>query len=488
LTRTIATNRFFLLLITLFLTLSTSLLAQQIVFEETFDYADDADFINNSPWSGDLEDFTLVTENGNQLLRLNADASPSRTQIRTESSTAYGEWEFFIRQNANTSTQNRVYVFLTADNEDLNRLDGSPVNGYAIHTGGGFFDLVRVDSGDDTVILTSNIEFDSGEDYEVRVTRNNDNEWRTFVNDTEVGVIPEGGSEFVIDDTYTTSEFFGIFVRYSSTQTDQYFFDNILISEETDEFLAESVELSRANQLDVTFNNDVDGTTVLTNNFNVDQGVGNPSTAEVLDEEDNMVRLIFSDPFESGDYTLTINNLEDEFGQEIEENAELFFSVTNPFDVESITAISSTSIEVEFTEAPDGSTLLISNFTLTGDGVTGSVQPESINHAEGEETVTLNFSSTLSLGDYELTIDEVLSEFGWPLRGDNVFNFEVENPFFVDEFEILSRQEFDITFSQDVQAPTVIPANFDIPGAGLPETVQLEDPDRVRIIYDIPPG
>ena len=479
----------------IFFLFGTSLFGQQVVFQEDFEsYANDADFIDNSPWSGDLEDFTLVTENGNQLLRLNNDdatGTANRSQLRVPSTTAYGTWEFSYSPNANPTTANRSFFFLVSDTENLNIFspDNSTVSGYAIRTGGSgdsTFELVRINNGSQGAVITeSETVIEEGHDYRVRVTRSSEGDWQISVglgfDSTPVPDSPVGNDNF-----YTESSRFGFLVVYSSGNSDNFFFDDFTITEETDDLIAESVELTRADQLDVTFNNDLDESTVLTSNFSVSQGVGNPATAELLDDEENVVRLSFSEPFGDGDYTLTINNIEDEFSQQIEDDTQLSFSVINPFDVETITAISSTSIEVEFSEAPEGATLLTGNFSLTGDGVTGSVQPESIDHTEGEEAVTLNFGTSLSLGDYELTIVDVLSEFGWPLRGNNQFDFEVINPFQISDFDVLSRSEIEITFSQDIDSGGDDASNYLLNGSINPELVTLTSSNVVFLQFADP--
>ncbi|TVR19134.1 MAG: hypothetical protein EA391_01405 [Balneolaceae bacterium] len=470
-----------------FFLLGPSLFAQQIVFQEDFEnYSDDDDFIDNSPWSGDLEDFTLVTENGNQLLRLNADEA-GLSQISTVSNTAYGSWEFYYRPEVGPSNNNRTHFFLISSTDDFNIIGGaatSSTNGYVLragdNTGNRAFKLGRVVNGSlatSDIFLETDTIIEEGVGYFVRVVRTQEGDWQIFLtndinDDEEITAVAN-------DNNFTESAFSGFAIIYSGNNTENFFYDNITITEETDDFVAASIELTRANQLDVTFNNDVAVPTVLTSNFSVDQGVGNPSSAEVLNGEENVVRLTFSDPFSDDDYTLTINNVQDEFGQEIEPSTELPFSVTNPFDVVSITAVSSTSIEVQFNEAPDASTLLTGNFSLEGDGITGSVQPVSINHTEGEESITLNFGISLSLGDYELKIEDVLSEFGWPLRGDNQFDFEVINPFQLSDFDVLSRSEVEITFTQDIATGGDVVLNYVLNGSVNPE---LATPTSANVV------
>ena len=154
------------------------LLARQIVLQDNFE---DEDLTQNPVWTGDVGDYTFVQENGNTLLRLNA-AAGDRSEISTLSPTAYGSWEFYVRVPA-TSTQNRVYVYLMSDSDLLDIIGaGSPgnANGYAIHTGNGNFELVRLNNGNSTSLLNSNTTITANQGYQVRVSRNQADEWHLW--------------------------------------------------------------------------------------------------------------------------------------------------------------------------------------------------------------------------------------------------------------------------------------------------------------------
>jgi len=214
----------------------TDLVARQITLEEDFT---DRDLSQNPAWTGDLQDFTFIENADNILLRLDTESSPNRSQIRTQSATAYGSWEFYVQVPA-TSSQNRVYFYLLSDDDELDIVgSGSPgvANGYAIHTGSGHFDLVKIENGQQTEILLSSnteIELDSG--YRVKVTRDEEGEWEIYVG-SGYGSEPLLDSGSVIDQTFTESQYFGIYVRYSSTNVQGYYFDSIKIMglEESDE-------------------------------------------------------------------------------------------------------------------------------------------------------------------------------------------------------------------------------------------------------------
>ena len=81
----------FLILFVLFV--SANAFSQQTVLEDDFE---DEDLTQNPEWSGDVGDFTTVDESGNKILRLDADDSGT-SAIVTQSSTVYGNWEFFYR-------------------------------------------------------------------------------------------------------------------------------------------------------------------------------------------------------------------------------------------------------------------------------------------------------------------------------------------------------------------------------------------------------
>lgn len=202
--------------------------ARQTALEENFE---DQDLSQNPIWTGDLNDFTFIEDSDNILLRLNAEPTPNRSQIRTASATAYGSWEFYVQLPA-TSSQNRVYFYLISDDNELDIVgSGSPgiANGYAVHTGSGHFDLVKIENGQQTeILLSSNSEIVLESGYQVKVTRNETGLWEIYVGTGyESDVFLD--SESIIDQTFTESQYFGIYVRYSSTNIEGYYFDNIII-------------------------------------------------------------------------------------------------------------------------------------------------------------------------------------------------------------------------------------------------------------------
>ncbi len=221
--------KFILFLVLILLVSRTTSDARQLTLQENFE---DRDLSQNPQWTGDLNDFTFTDESDNVILRLDTESSPNRSQIRTVSATAYGSWEFYVQVPA-TSSQNRVYFYLMSDDGEFDIVgSGSPgvANGYAIHTGSGNFDLVKIEDGQQTEVLLSSVsEIESDTGYQVKVTRDESGLWEIYVG---VGYGSEAilDSNSIIDQTFTESQYFGIYVRYSSSNVQGYFFDDIIIT------------------------------------------------------------------------------------------------------------------------------------------------------------------------------------------------------------------------------------------------------------------
>lgn len=452
--------------------------AQQVVLH---DYFEDEDLTQNPEWTGDINNFTTVDESGNKLLRLNA-SEAGTSVLTTASSTAQGTWELFYRFGQSPSGSNKTRIFLIADTDDL---DGN-VNGYAIsigESGGDPVHLVRYDSGSETELLVSTTEIVADQGYQIQVTRNSSNEWSLLIGEGFNSTpIAEGGT--ITDGTYQSSSYYGLVLDYTSTRVDQFFFDDVII-ENSESFDVVSATVSSATEIDITFNYQIDEATLNASDFLVDKGIGNPVSVNLKD--DFTVQLTFDNPFPDGDYTVTINNVDNIYGGTIPTDTEVGFSVSNPFEVDSVEAVTSSQIAVEFTEQPDEGSWNPSDFEITEQGSSsGGINPTSINYDSYSEpnTIYLVLSSSLPVGDYNLAIENVTSVDDWSLAGDIEFDFSVVNPFFVIDFEYLSRNEFDITFSQDLDGSSLNTSDFEITSFGSPDVAQLVDPDKVRITYN----
>jgi len=283
--------------------------AQQVVLEDDFE---DGDFTQNPEWVGDLDDWTIINENGNNLLRLDAEVG-GVSHLSTVSPSAFGVWEFFVRLDGfATSDTNRAFVFLTSDRADTE----TGVNGYAVRIGESgankFFRIVRFDngvSGASRVLVTGTTLIEASVGYQVRVTRSPEGEWRLFVSEGFGSEPVEEGTP-AIDLTYTTSEYFGIRATYTVTRARNFFFDNIRISKFP--LTAGNLTVIDNQNLQLSFSEAVDETSVAPNAFSVNQGIGTPSQVSLLSE--TSVGLFFSTPLVAGTYELSVSGIRDQAG------------------------------------------------------------------------------------------------------------------------------------------------------------------------------
>ena len=197
------------------------------IFEDDFS---DGNFTIDPIWTGNNSNFVVVTLNENALLRLNDDEA-STSFLSTPSIGIEGYWEFFICIDGNSpSGANKAEIILVSDNSDL----ASDFNGYGIRigeTGDDFFRLIRYDSGKEAhIILSDDTVFGSNGSYRVKVLRDAIGNWNVEVGHGYNGELKNSGNTG-FDDTYKNSLFLGVKVSYTSSRTDDFYFDFKIDSE-----------------------------------------------------------------------------------------------------------------------------------------------------------------------------------------------------------------------------------------------------------------
>ncbi len=460
-----------------------ALLAQTVVIDEDFE---DQDLTQNPTWTGDLQNYTFTDRYGASSLQMVA-PDTNRTAILTSSSTSYGSWEFFVEVPA-TSSLNRVYVYLMSDEEDLDIVGAespSSANGYAIHTGNGNFDLVKIENGSASTILSSDTEIQDETEYQVRVERSDgsddreEGDWQIHVSEG-YGSTPEPDSEVVNDNEFTSSDYFGLYTRFSAGNFDSYFFDSIVVTS-TDAFQATQAQVSGPTTVDIAFNFAVDDATIDEENFEISE-YGTPVSSTLV--EDNVVQLEIPEQWEDGTYTVTINNVESEFGDTVEEDTELEFEAENPFMAEQATALSDQEIEINFTESVDTDQVDPGDFELSDVGT-----PDDLAFADGDSTIVLEYAP-IEIGEYTLSIDAIPATSGWTVVQPAEFDLEIINPFFVERVEALTDEQVRISFSEEVIEDDITPDNFTVEDVGAPASVEPEENNDVLLLnFDAPlPG
>lgn len=395
-----------ILLFTL-LILPVAVQSQTTVLSEDFE---DRDLTSNPVWKGDLDDFSFVTEQGNTLLRLDAAPDPTRTQIFTESSTSTGTWEFYIRQDFNPSNFNRAFIFLMADRDNLNYLDGSSVSGYALRTGDNdsprTFKLVRFDGGNQTILIESETSIEEATGYSLRVTRNAEGEWSLLVGGGRDGVLMKEG-ETITDQTYTESAWFGLLLRYSSGNTDRFYFDDFRI-ENTESFRLANAEVITASEIELTFNYPVDPGTIHPSDFHV-SNLGSPERTKPGTSEFKVI-LIYPNIIPDGEYTLQAENVLNVYGSELTESDEIPFSFENPFYLVSAEVTSNREIKLVFSDSLDPGNTNPLNFEINQTLYPAHIQLDSLH-------VLLEFSEDLPSGEITIELNNLVSVNSWQIPG-----------------------------------------------------------------------
>ncbi len=273
----------------------------------------DGDFTANPSWSGDNAEFVV---NAGFQLQLNSVAADTSSLAFASPFATNCEWQFWSRMNFSPSDNNNIRYYLTSD---VVNLEG-PVNGYYIRMGeNGSLDGVDlweqngtvhtkiIDGLPARVALSNNI-------VRVKVTRSVAGLWTVF-SDTTGGTtwVTEGS---VTNNTFTTSNYSGLFCKYTVSNINDFFLDDVYIGPPTIDNTPPaitSVTVLSATQLDVLFNEPVELTTAeAESNYSVDNFIGNPSLATRDGSNPALVHLTFVTGFiQATNYTLSVINVQD---------------------------------------------------------------------------------------------------------------------------------------------------------------------------------
>ena len=304
--------RSYLLLLTFTFVFSTSLLGQ---FSDDFS---DGDFTTSPTWNGETGFFII---NGANELQSNGPASTDTIHLYTTNSVLdSAEWEFWVNLNFQPSTSNFLRVYLASDQTNL---EGS-LDGYYLEIGeSGSNDSIRFyrqDGSTSTLLATGTKScFDASSNNTVRFYV-----FRTPAGQWEISTDCAGGTTFspeivVTDASHTTTTYFGVYCRHTSTRADKFHFDDFHVGGyRLDTFppVTDSLKVLSSTQLDVYFDQPVELLTAQAPaNYSVDGGIGPPASALRDGTDSALVHLTFSSPFINGtNYNLTVQNVEDNAG------------------------------------------------------------------------------------------------------------------------------------------------------------------------------
>lgn len=274
----------------------------------------DGDFTNNPLWTGTTADFIV---NPSFQLQLNNTVAATSYLSSAHNLVTLNdvEWQFWIRLNFSPSTSNYGRVYLVSDQADVS---GS-LNGYFVQFGeAGATDAVELFRQDGTVLTSVARGLDglvaNSFILRVRVRRDNAGNW-------EVGVSPSGGNTFNVeatgtDATYNTSQHIGVLCVYTVSNANRFYFDDFYVGSwvfDTTPPTMSSVTVISDTELDVLFDEALGVTTAQTlANYSVNNGIGQPTTAQLDGTNPALVHLTFATAFTNGTaYQLSGENVED---------------------------------------------------------------------------------------------------------------------------------------------------------------------------------
>lgn len=281
------------------------------------DNFNDGDFSSNPAWIGNIDRFT-VNSNGELQLQDNTPGTNNTSYLSAAAPTninATTTWEFYLRLGFATSTTNFARVYLMASQPDLS----GNLNGYYLKIGGisgneDALELYRQDGSSSALLLKGTAGSAGGDPVtaRVRITRSISGEWMLLADYT-------GGTNFQMegsatDATYASGNFFGFYCRYTSTRSNAFFFDDVLIDplfvDRTPPTLL-SVEALSATEIELTFDEplEVNSAQNITN-FIVSNNIGNPANAILVSP--TTIFLELAKPLQSAvNYTLTATRVAD---------------------------------------------------------------------------------------------------------------------------------------------------------------------------------
>lgn len=277
----------------------------------------DGNFTADPEWTGDAAKFEV---NSVKELHLNAPEVTDTAYLSVaNTSISNTEWYFYFKLDFSPSGSNLLKVYLVSDQANLK----APLNGYFLKIGedgsNDAIDLYLQQGTAETLILSGIDGHASASvnNISVKVTRDNAGNWSLY-SDLAGGnnYLPEGS---VTESTVTSTAYFGFLCKYTSSRSDAFYFDRVYIGQpvvDNEPPQLTQVQVISPALLDVLFNEPLDPASAEEEtNFQVNNGVGIPLSAQIDISNQQLLHLSFAASFPNGILnTLTVNNIKDVAG------------------------------------------------------------------------------------------------------------------------------------------------------------------------------
>ncbi len=283
-----------------------------MIMSQTSDDFEDGNFTENPEWTGNQQ---LYKVNSVFQLQLN-DSIENQAYLGTANTMINNtEWRCWIKLGFSPSGNNYARYYLVSDKQNLS---GS-LEGYFLQFGeSGSNDAIELFRQDGTEVFSicrsSDGIISTSFEMRVKVTRDEGGIWKLFVDKT-------GGEDFVfeaegIDNTWTQNSRIGFLCRYTKSNNTKMYFDNIyagpfIVDNEPPVLLGIGADTDST--VTLKFSESLNEESVgLINNYEVDNGIGNPAIAFRDENDASIIRLIFDTKLELGkSYLMTVSGVKD---------------------------------------------------------------------------------------------------------------------------------------------------------------------------------
>jgi len=295
----------------LFLVLSFTSLFVKAQIQDDFS---DGDFTNNPAWSGDAAQFKV---NSSKKLQLNSSGTDTSFLSTANSLVSNTEWRFYIKQSFNSSSNNYSRIYLVSDNSNLK----NSLNGYFVQFGSTQDDicLYRQDGNSTTKIISGTYgnTGNSVNEFTIKVTRDVNGNWELFSDDQAGANFHSEGS--VTDLTYTSTSSFGLWCKYTSSNSTKVYFDDVYVGSivvDTIPPKATKVSLTSTYSLMIYFNEAVDSASAVSlTNYQLTYNGAHPISANWNPAFPDRVAIGFNQSFPQGQILdISIENIKDATG------------------------------------------------------------------------------------------------------------------------------------------------------------------------------
>ena len=269
----------------------------------------DGDFTQNPSWTGTPETFIVNTT---LQLQLN-DTAAGVSWLSTANQKAINcEWQFWVKQSFSPSSNNYGRIYLISNQQNLTE----PLQGYFLQLGeSGSSDAIELfkQDGETVTSVCRGTEGLIASSFNLwfKIIRDETGNWEILIDKEGNGIYLSEASG--TDNTFQSTSWFGFYAKYTSSNADNFYWDNVYVGDIVVDTLppeVASVTATSDSTLSIVFDEPVEeNSATLLTNYQVNQGIQYPASTGLEGLE---VTLTFSQKFQNGTvYHLTVSNVKD---------------------------------------------------------------------------------------------------------------------------------------------------------------------------------